>query len=111
MHEILAKNRLCKLSLCEIFPEHDFIVDFLNKQPLLCLFKDHKLLIKVLELISEHTAHVMRPLSDKWIRFRCDRIDDKLLREGLTENVHKNVHYCGFGKLLWAVVKASAYFD
>ena len=69
MHEILAKDRLCKLSLCEIFPEHDFIVDFLNKEPLLCLFKDHKLLIKVLELVSEHTAHVMRPLSDKRVRF------------------------------------------
>jgi hypothetical protein len=76
MHEILAKNRFCKLSLSEIFPEHDFIVDFLDEEPLLCLFKHHKLLIKVFELVSEHTAHVVRPLSDKWVRFGRDRIDD-----------------------------------
>lgn len=47
MHEIFAKYWLRELALGYVLPEHNFIVDLLNEEPVLSLLKDHKLLVEV----------------------------------------------------------------
>ena len=111
MHEILSKNLLCQLTLSQVLPKHDLITDFLDKKPLLGLFEHHKLLIKVFELVSENATHIVGPLGDELVGFGSKWIDDELVGERLTENVHEDIHDCGFGELLGAVVKAGADLD
>jgi hypothetical protein len=110
VHEFLGKYLFCEFTLCQILPKHHFIIDLLYKKPMFVVLQYHKLLVKVFKLISKHTTHVLGPFSDKMVRLCIKWVDEELSWEGLAKNVHQNVHYRGFCKLLWTVVKSCANF-
>lgn len=108
MHEVLSID-LWELWLGEVFPKHDFIIDFLDEEPLFRGLQYHKLLVEVLELVSELAAHIVGPLFNILVGLLSSGVNDELTGKRLPQDTHKNVHDSGLGQLLGTVIEPSTH--